>query len=458
MSSKRPAAWFETYGCQMNKNDSELVAGILAEHGYTVTRDLDHADIALINTCSVRAHAEQRALGRIHNLAHWKQCAPGRKIVVLGCMAQKDRESLFDEIPAVDLIAGPDAYRHLPGLLKDPGRACDTQPDSTETYSGIHPLRAPHVSGWVTIMRGCDNFCSYCIVPYTRGRERSRPFREIEKEIVQMTSLGFREVTLLGQNVNSYHDGESDFPGLLEKIAANPDLKRIRFMTSHPKDCSERLFEVMGSNGIICPHLHLPVQSGSNRILERMNRGYTREHYLQLIDLARTSIPELAVTTDMMVGFPGESESDFGDTVSLMRTVRFDDAFMYHYSPRPGTASAKMADDVPQEEKLVRLNHIIQIQHMISREIKSGMIGSIRQVMAEETSKQSGSEWLGKTGGNHAVVFPKQHIGPGEIVSIRIESCRGFTLRGTALAAPGHESSSGRIRHQDIPVRQSTPI
>jgi len=416
----------------MNKNDSELVAGILMDHGFELTEVLEQADFAMINTCSVRRHAEQRAMGRLSVLKGWKHAAPDRKIVVLGCMAQKDRHHLFDENPHIDLVVGPDAYRRLPELLQSAECRCETRENDEEIYTGIHPLRKAGISGWVTIMRGCDNYCAYCIVPYTRGRERSRPARAILEEITGMVKTGYREITLLGQNVNSYHDGNTDFPGLLEKISRIPNLPRVRFMSSHPKDCSQRLFEVMASEPALCPHLHLPFQSGSNRILHRMNRKYTREHYMDLIGQARSRIPGLAVTTDVMVGFPGESEKDFQDTVDLMQSIRFADAFMYHYSIRPGTAAEKMKPQLPQKEKLTRLNALIKIQQSISREIKLDMLGKTWEVMPEETSKQSKYEWIGKTDNNHMVVFPKENYLPGMIVPIKVKTCRGNTLRGVA--------------------------
>ena len=425
--------WIETYGCQMNKHDSEIVAGLLIKNGYELTARMDLADVALVNTCSVRQHAEQRALGRLSVLAGWKRKAPHRKIAVLGCMAQKEKHRLFENQPFIDLIVGPDEYRFLPSLLEENNASCHTHLNSNETYSGLQPFRSQGISGWVTIMRGCNNFCTYCIVPYTRGRERSRSCQEIDTEIFQMTENGFREITLLGQNVNSYHDGQVDFPELLKRTSYIPKLKRIRFTTSHPKDCSRRLLEVMAAESSVCPHLHLAVQSGSNRILQKMNRKYTREHFFRIIDLARQLIPGLAITTDVMVGFPGESVQDFQDTVNLMQTVKFDDAFMYHYSSRPVTAAAKMKDQIPQKEKLRRLNAIIELQHNISASIRQKMKDSIVTVMPETTSKLSDNEWIGKTANSHMVVFPKSDTKPGTLTSVRIESCRGNTLRGVPV-------------------------
>ncbi|MBN2105660.1 tRNA (N6-isopentenyl adenosine(37)-C2)-methylthiotransferase MiaB [bacterium] len=425
-----PKVWMETYGCQMNKSDSELVAGLLTKNGYDLTARLDMADIALVNTCSVRSHAEQRVLGRLGVLAGWKRKAPNRIIAVLGCMAQKEKQRLLEDRPFIDLIVGPDGYRRLPRLLEKNKPVCDTELNTHETYSGLQPLRNKGVSGWVTIMRGCNNFCSYCIVPYTRGRERSRSCQEIEAEISEMTQNGFREITLLGQNVNSYQDSRVDFPELLKKISRIPGLKRVRFMTSHPKDCSSRLLEIMAAEPVICPHLHLAVQSGSNRILQAMNRKYSREHFFKVVDMARYLIPELAVTTDVMVGFPGETIQDFQDTIDLMQTVKFDDAFMYHYSPRPGTKAAEMKNQISQQEKLRRLNTMIGLQQKISASIRQNMVGKTVMVIPEATSKRSASEWIGKTGNNHMVVFPKSDVNPGMLIPVKIDTCIGNTLRG----------------------------
>jgi tRNA-2-methylthio-N6-dimethylallyladenosine synthase len=428
----RPLAWLNTYGCQMNKNDTELLAGILEENGYAVTQDLSQANIALINTCSVRSHAERRALGRISGLAGWKRESPDRKIVVAGCMAQKDKDILLKNMPYIDLVMGPDSYRMLPELLKTPVRCAQTDLSVTELYSGLRYIRVPGISGWVTIMRGCDNFCSYCIVPFTRGRERSRSFSEIDSEIRNMVSEGFREVILLGQNVNSYRDGEIDFPSLLQKISTVPGLDRIRFMTSHPKDCSSRLFQIMASGIPICPNLHLPFQSGSDRILKLMNRNYTRDHFIRLTEEARSVIPDLAITTDVMVGFPGETRDDFLETCSLMEKIRFDDAYMYHYSPRPGTAAERM-EDLPSEIKLERLNTIIRLQQLISKENREKLIGKTVEVLVEETSRHSENEWIGKTRNNTAVVFSKGKTGKGHLARVRINGLRGTVLRGSVL-------------------------
>lgn len=433
--NRPPSIFIETYGCQMNKYDSEIVAGILTAEGYHLTERSGEADIILINTCSVRDHAERRALGRIGVLAHWKRIEPHRKLGVIGCMAQRMGKELLSTKPFLDLVIGPDEYRNLPYILSDgrQGPCIHTHLHHDETYSTISPTRKPNISGWVAITRGCNNLCSYCIVPYTRGRQRSRPAEEILREIESMAEQGFREVTLLGQNVNSYHDGRNDFSDLLELASRVRRILRIRFTTSHPNDLSDRTLEVIASNEKVCPHIHLPVQSGSNRILSLMNRGYSREKYLSLIKKARTLVPGMAITSDILVGFPGETESDFQDTYSLMEEVRFDDAFTYRYSPRPGTKASQMEDHLSKRERLDRLDRIIKLQRQITRQRKQKTIGQIVEVLPERASKQSTEEWMGKTPTNHVVVFPKDNIPLGQPVEVLIDECKGSTLRGNAL-------------------------
>ncbi len=310
--SGRPSIFVETYGCQMNKNDSELIRGLLDESGYPMAEHWESADVVLVNTCSVREHAERRVLGRLGVLAGWKRLSPNRRIGVLGCMAQRLGASLGELRPCVDFIVGPDGYRSLPELISGSSSpATDTLFRPEELYGGIRPMRDSGFNAWVTVSRGCVNFCSYCIVPYTRGPERCRPAGDILSEIESLAGRGFREITLLGQNVNSWRDGEMDFADLLRRTAAVDGLLRVRFMTSHPKDLTERLLDAMAETPAVCPHLHLPVQSGSDRILERMNRKYDRKHYLEIVRKARERMPYLGLTTDIMVGFPGETEADF---------------------------------------------------------------------------------------------------------------------------------------------------
>lgn len=429
------SVFIETYGCQMNKYDSELIAGMLREHGYGITENIENADIILVNTCSVRDHAEQRVLGRIQVLRHWKN-APNKKLGIIGCMAQRMGKSLFDYNPDIDFIIGPDAYRHLPRILDSAGQSASRlEMDKHETYDGIPAYRKNSVTGWVAVMRGCNNFCSYCIVPYTRGRERSRTVQSICDEIIKMTEQGFREITLLGQNVNSYQSGKNDFSELLLQISRIPGIKRIRFMTSHPKDLSDRLIRTIAEQKKVCSHIHLPVQSGSNRILDKMNRHYTREQYLDLIYKIRKIAPNVAVSSDVMVGFPGETETDFQDTVRLLNDVQFDEAFTYYYSPREGTKAAEMAETLTEKEKKERLDQIIRLQQRISLKKKRDYIGTITKVLVESESRKSKDEWMGKTDTNHVVIFPKEKIRRGELVQIRITECSGATLRGEYAGA-----------------------
>jgi tRNA-2-methylthio-N6-dimethylallyladenosine synthase len=428
----RTSVWIETYGCQMNKYDSEIIAGMIRGYGYDITEDSKEADVILVNTCSVREHAEKRALGRISVLAHLKKVNPHKKIGVIGCMAQRMHKELVQSYPFLDFIIGPDEYRKIPLLIgaADSNNSIQFNCESSETYSDIIPARKSRITGWVAIMRGCNNFCTYCIVPYTRGRERSRPANDILKEISIMATQGYREVILLGQNVNSYFDGENDFPELLNILSQIPKILRIRFMTSHPKDLSEKLLKIIASKEKICPHIHLPVQSGSNKILSKMNRGYTREYYFQIVEKARKLIPDIAITSDVMVGFPGESKTDFMDTFNLMEKVRFTDAFTYHFSIREGTAAAKMNGQITQKVKLERLNKIIQLQRQISLEEKQKLIGQCVEILPECLSKQSSNEWMGKTATNEVIIFPENGKQPGRLVKVVVETCKGSTLRG----------------------------
>jgi tRNA-2-methylthio-N6-dimethylallyladenosine synthase len=423
----------ETYGCQMNKSDSEIVAGLLEQAGYYPSEPAE-ADLILINTCSVRQHAEDRAMGRIASLKTWVFEHPARKLGILGCMAYQG-EVLLKRFPYLSFVLGPNDYLRLPSLLSNGahGPAVHNQVNNPEIYRGVHPVRRPGLSGWVTIMRGCSNYCAYCIVPYTRGPERSRPADEILEEIRYLTDQGFREITLLGQNVNSYRDGEMDFAALLRRAARIEGLFRVRFMTSHPKDLSAAVIQAIAEEKTLCRHIHLPVQSGSDRILGLMNRQYSRAHYMRLIQEARTRIPDIAFTTDVIVGFPGESENDFLKTVSLMKEIRFDDAFTYHYSPRPGTAAARMKDTVSRDVKLDRLDQIIRLQRRITLEKKMALVGLTLEVLPEQNSRRSDREWMGRTGTDHVVIFPKDSALPGTPVPVKIESCRGYTLRGKAV-------------------------
>lgn len=408
--------YIETYGCQMNVNDSEVILSILKKNGYTLTNDMDSADLILANTCSIRDNAEQRIWGRIDQFRLVKKKNRNVKIGIVGCMAERLKDKLL-ESGKVDVVCGPDAYRRLPelvGNIEKGESSIDVQLSRTETYDDIMPERmdSKGVSAFISIMRGCNNVCSYCIVPYTRGVERSREPQSIIAEALELKSKGYREITLLGQNVNSYNwnNGELDFPGLLAKVAETvPDI-RIRFSTSNPHDLSDSILEVMASHHNICKHIHLPVQSGSNAMLEKMRRKYTREWYLDRVAKIREMMPDCGLTTDVIAGFCGETLQDHLDTVSLMDQVGFDSAFMFQYSERPGTLAArKYADDIPTEEKTRRLNEIIEHQVHSSAQRYGAQYGKKMEVLIEGKSKRSASDLCGRASNNMMCVFPDLH-------------------------------------------------
>jgi len=432
--------FIETYGCQMNVNDSEVALSILQKAGYERCETMDAADLILINTCSVRDNAEQRVLGRLDVFRQEKRRRSGVVVGVMGCMAERLKEKLLEN-PAVDIVAGPDAYRDLPRLVAavtSTGKQINTILSHEETYGDISPVRMDRegVTAFISIMRGCNNVCSYCIVPFVRGAERSRDPQSIIREARELIAAGYKEINLLGQNVDSYHwvDPESgenvDFAGLLEKVAMIDSKIRIRFATSHPKDMSDAVLLAMSRHANICRHIHLPVQSGSNTMLEKMNRKYTREHYLERIARIREILPDCAITTDVIAGFCGETEADHEATLSLMKEVRYDSAFMFQYSERPGTkASRHFPDDVPAEVKTRRLNEIIAQQNGISLESNERCIGQCYEVLVECVSKRSSEELMGRTSQNKSCVFPAAGHKPGDTVTVRVLSCTSATLR-----------------------------
>ena len=432
--------FIETYGCQMNVNDSEVVLSILQKAGWERCQSLAEADMILVNTCSIRDNAEQRVLGRLDVFLQEKKRRRGVVVGVLGCMAQRLKEKLLDNA-AVDFVAGPDAYRDLPRLAEAvtlSGKQINTLLSHEETYADITPVRmdAGGVTAFISIMRGCNNVCSYCIVPYVRGAERSRDPQSILREARMLAEAGFKEVNLLGQNVDSYNwvspDGTEhvDFADLIARVAEVDPAVRVRFATSHPKDISDKLLHTMARYPNICRHIHLPVQSGSNVMLERMNRKYTREHYLERLAAIRTILPDCAVTTDVIAGFSGETDEDHAMTVSLFREARYDSAFMFQYSERPGTkASRHYPDDVPAPVKTARLNEIIAIQNEISLEINRQCIGQCYEVLIEGPSKRSDAELMGRTSQNKTCVFPAGGHKAGETVTVRVLSCTSATLR-----------------------------
>jgi len=432
--------FIETYGCQMNVNDSEVALSILQKAGYERCETMDAADLILINTCSVRDNAEQRVLGRLDVFRQEKRRRSGVVVGVMGCMAERLKEKLLEN-PAVDIVAGPDAYRDLPRLVAavtSTGKQINTILSHEETYGDISPVRMDRegVTAFISIMRGCNNVCSYCIVPFVRGAERSRDPQSIVREARELIAAGYKEINLLGQNVDSYHwvDPESgenvDFAGLLEKVAMIDPKIRIRFATSHPKDMSDAVLLAMSRHANICRHIHLPVQSGSNAMLEKMNRKYTREHYLERIARIREILPDCAITTDVIAGFCGETEADHEATLSLMKEVRYDSAFMFQYSERPGTkASRHFPDDVPAEVKTRRLNEIIAQQNGISLESNERCVGQCYEVLVECVSKRSTEELMGRTSQNKSCVFPAAGHKPGDTVTVRVLSCTSATLR-----------------------------
>ncbi len=426
--------YIETFGCQMNVADSEVVAAIMQTAGYAITEDVGEADVIMLNTCSVRDNAERHVIGRLQNFLPLKRKNRRIAIGIIGCMAERQGEDLIKE-QGVDFVAGPDAYMDIPNLIGAVARgekAVNIELSTTETYSEIIPARiGKSISGFISIMRGCNNFCTYCIVPYTRGRERSRDVESILREAQDLREKGYKELTLLGQNVDSYNYEGLDFAGLLERVAVAVPEMRVRFATSHPKDMSDRMLEVMAAHENICKFIHLPVQSGSNEVLKRMKRGYTREWYLERIAAIRRIVPGCAIGTDVFCGFSGETLEDQAETLSLMREAAFDQAYMFKYSERPGTfASRHLADDVPEDEKVRRLNEMIALQGELSLESNKRDIGGVFEVMIEGYSKRSREKFCGRTSQNKMCVFDKGGHKIGDFVKVRIVEATGATLMG----------------------------
>ena len=440
IDEKRPKIYIETYGCQMNVNDSEVILSILQDEGYALTENMDEADVILANTCSIRDHAEQRIWGRIDQFRLQKRKRQGVVIGIVGCMAERLKDKLL-EGHEVDIVAGPDSYRSLPALLRA------VTPDTPqinvllsheETYADISPVRMDRngVSAFISIMRGCNNVCSYCVVPYTRGAERSRDPQTIVREAQQLFDCGYKEVTLLGQNVDSYYwkdasgaDKDVNFAQLLEMVAKiSPEL-RVRFSTSHPKDISDEVIYTMAMYGNICRHIHLPVQSGSSAMLEKMRRKYDREWYLERVRKIRSVIPDCGITTDVIAGFCGETAQDHADTLSLMEEVVFDSAFMFAYSERPGTlASRKYPDDIPYEVKTERLNEIIALQGRMSLKSNEKEIGRRLKVLVEGASKKNAEELCGRASSNKMCVFPSRGEKAGDYCEVEVVSVTSATL------------------------------
>jgi tRNA-2-methylthio-N6-dimethylallyladenosine synthase len=435
--------YMETYGCQMNIADSEVILSVMRTDGYTLTEHIGEADAIFINTCSVRDNAEQRIIARLQYFQSLRKNKKQLIIGVLGCMAERVKDDLIKH-HGVDLVAGPDSYLDLPnlaGAVERGEKAIRVELSSQETYKDVIPLKLAgvHITGYVSIMRGCNNFCTYCIVPYTRGRERSRDLESILNEVRDMRSKGYKDVTLLGQNVNSYNLKTTDglavgFPQLLERVAGEVPAMRIRFMTSHPKDMSDEMLHVMAAHKNICKHIHLPAQSGSTRILQVMNRKYTREWYLERIAAIRRILPACAVSTDLFCGFHSETEEDFEETLSLMREVRYDSAYMFKYSERPGTyAAGHLTDDVPEDVKIRRLQKMIDLQNKLSEESNMRAVGKTFEALVEGFSKRSRDRLFGRTEHNRIVIFDKGPHRIGDCVNVRIESATSATLFGTEV-------------------------
>ncbi|MCW8804031.1 MAG: tRNA (N6-isopentenyl adenosine(37)-C2)-methylthiotransferase MiaB [Ignavibacteriaceae bacterium] len=426
--------YIETYGCQMNLADTEIVLGILQNNGYGVTKNMEDADVILVNTCSIRENAEQKIYGRLGNFKSIKDQKPDLIVGVLGCMAERLRTDLVDKKKIVDVVVGPDEYRRLPELIDvafNGDKGIGVKLSKTETYDDILPQREDGLQAWLSVMRGCDKFCTFCVVPFTRGRERSRSLDSVVDEVKQLSERGFKEVTLLGQNVNSYSDNQFDFADLLSASAQVNRSVRIRFTTSHPQDLSDKLLYTIAEHPNICNYIHLPVQSGSNRILELMNRTYTIEHYLQIVEKARKIIPGVSFSTDIISGFPTETFEDHIMTLDVMREVRFDGAFMFKYSPREGTKAFKMKDDMNEETKTKRLQEIINLQQQISFELNQELIGREEIILIEGFSKKSEMFLSGRTDSNKVVIVPSDNrLITGNYIKAKINRATSATLFG----------------------------
>ncbi len=429
--------YIETYGCQMNLADSELIGGILDRSGHLLIDDLSSADVVLLNTCSIRDNAEQRIHRRLRQIRETKQANPGLVIGILGCMAERLRSRFLEEEQLVDLVVGPDEYRKLPALVEGAvagEKGIAVKLSRVESYDEIVPLRTDGVGAWLSVMRGCNKFCTFCVVPFTRGRERSRPLASVVSEVEGLSARGFKEVTLLGQNVNSYRDGTSDFAGLIRSVAAVDRSMRVRFTTSHPQDFPDRLVSTIATTPNICNHIHLPAQSGSDRILSLMNRSYTSDQFLRLVGSIRREIPSVSFSTDIISGFPSEKEEDHQMTLDLLREARFDGAYTFKYSPREHTKAWQMQDDVPEEVKGARVSEIAKLQHEISLALNRRLIGTAERILVEGPSRKSDTQYAGRTDTNKVVIFTRSSESPGEYCSVRIREVTSATLLGDVVA------------------------
>ena len=423
-----------TYGCQMNVADSELVESILIDQGYYSSNDPSKADAIFINTCSIREHAEDKVHSQLGRYELIKKDRPDVIIGVLGCMAQSLKHDLLEKRSFVDIILGPDSYRRLPDLLKrsegHPQSLVDTKLSRFEVYDDLFPSRNEGINAWISIMRGCDKFCTFCIVPFTRGRERSRNTLSILEEAKEAVKQGYKEITLLGQNVNSYHYEDYQFHHLLEAVAGVPGIQRIRYTSPHPQDITEELLSTMSKHKNICNYIHLPLQAGSDKILKRMNRTYTKSHFLSLVQRIRDILPDVGISTDIIVGFPGETDEDFGQTIEVMNEVKFDSAFNFKYSSRRGTKASEYEDKVQEEIKQQRLEQVIDLQKKHTLERNMDLVGTLQAVLVEKESKMSSDYWAGRTDSNKWVIFKKENIPKKDMVSVLIKEAKGITLHG----------------------------
>ena len=432
-----PHYFIETFGCQMNVADSELVAGMLQQCGYSETRDMTQADIIFMNTCAIREKAEETVHHRLDSIQHLKKRKPEMIFGVLGCMAQNLKNDLLESKPYVDVILGPDSYRRIPEIInnrkKQNGYEVDTRLSKYEVYDNLLPSRHDGVNAYISISRGCDKFCTFCIVPFTRGRERSRSNESIIREVKDAVTNGFGEITLLGQNVNSYRTEEGNFPHLLEAVALVPGVKRIRYMSPHPQDMDDHLLQVMTEHENICNYVHLPLQAGSDRILRRMNRTYTKAEFLTLVDSIRKYMPNCSISTDIIVGFPGETTAEYEETLEVMNKVVFDRAFMFKYSSRPGTKAAEYTDQIDENIKQERLAQLIDLQQSHTLIANQHHIGKVLKVMVEKESKKSPQKWSGRTEGNMGVVFEKDDEQIKDIVNVLIQDAQGVSMFGSRV-------------------------
>ena len=426
--------FIETYGCQMNVADSELVSALLTREGFSETKDIHTADAIFVNTCAIREHAEDKVHSRLGYYHQIKRKNPKTIIGVLGCMAQNLKEDILESKPFVDIVLGPDSYRRLPEMIRErsneSSHLVDTKLSRFEVYDDMFPSRNKGINAWISIMRGCDKFCTFCIVPFTRGRERSRSIEGIVQEAAQAVSDGFIEVTLLGQNVNSYHHEGQKFHELLDDVAQIPGLKRIRYTSPHPEDMTQDVLNVMAKYDNICNYVHLPLQAGNDEVLNRMNRTYTKDQFLARVNQIRNTLPNVGISTDIIVGFPGENEAEFQETMDVMEVVKFDSAFTFKYSSRPGTKAAEFDDHVPEDEKQHRLERLIEMQQKHTLFRNKAIVGRVEMVLVEKESKRSKKQWAGRTDANKWVVFNKENAKIKDLIPVKIMDARGITLHG----------------------------